>query len=81
MSTVLYAPFRLKESKLFAYERMGDTRLLVLSNFTDQPIEYEYPIVIKRVLLHNYSTISRNKKITLRAFESMVLEVEGFDTD
>jgi hypothetical protein len=60
---------------------MGDTRLLVLSNFTDQPIEYEYPIVIKRVLLHNYSTISRNKKITLRAFESMVLEVEGFDTD
>jgi hypothetical protein len=59
---------------------MGDTRLLVLSNFTDQPIEYEYPIVIKRVLLYNYSTISRNKKITLRAFESMVLEVEGFDT-
>jgi len=75
LSTVLYAPFKLKESALFAYERAGDQKLLVISNFTDQSLNYEYPVSIKRVLLHNYPSLLQGDRLTLRAYESMVIEV------
>jgi oligo-1,6-glucosidase len=77
LSTVLYAPFTLIESKLFAYERRGDVTLLVISNFTDQVLDYEYPVAIKEVLLHNYPDVLMDQRLTLRAYESMVLEVEN----
>jgi len=76
LPTVLYAPFILKESALFAYERPGDVTLLVLSNFSDQVVEYEYPVSIKKVWLHNYPSLAPSATVTLRAYESIVLEVQ-----
>jgi glycosidase len=77
LSTVLYAPFKLKDSQLFAYERPGDEHLLIISNFTDQKIEYEHEVSVKKILLHNYEDLLINSKIQLRPYESMVLEIES----
>jgi oligo-1,6-glucosidase len=75
LSTVLYGTFELLDSKLFAYQRVGETTILVISNFTDQPLPYEHPVRIKQVLLQNYVSLVDTTSLVLRAYETLVLEV------
>jgi oligo-1,6-glucosidase len=75
LSTVLYGTFELIDSALFAYRRQGETTLLVISNLSDQPLPYEHPVSIKRVLLQNYPDLVDSTSLVLRAYETLVLEL------
>jgi oligo-1,6-glucosidase len=75
LSTVLYGTFELIDSALFAYRRQGETTLLVISNLSDQPLPYEHPVSIQRVLLQNYPDLVDSTSLVLRAYETLVLEL------
>lgn len=77
LSTVLYGTFELIESALFAYRRVGETTLLILSNFTDQALPYEHSVNIQKVLLQNYPELVDSASLVLRAYETIVLEVSN----
>ena len=76
-STVLNGTFELLDSALFAYRRVGEITLLIISNFTDQPLPFEHTVRIRRVLLQNYPDLVDNHALVLRAYETLVLEVEN----
>jgi glycosidase len=75
LSTVLYGTFELLASAAFAYQRKGDVTLWVISNFSDQSLLFEHPVNVRRVLLHNYPDLIEGEKLTLRPYESLVIEV------
>ena len=74
-TTILYGRFELFESALFAYERRGDERIVVISNFTTETLPFEHDLRVKQVLLANYSDANKESLI-LRPYETLVLEVE-----
>jgi glycosidase len=75
LSTVLNGTFELLDSALFAYRRVGEITLLIISNFTDQPLPFEHTVKIRRVLLQNYPDLVDAHALVLRAYETLVLEV------
>jgi glycosidase len=74
-TTILYGRFELFESALFAYERRGDERIVVISNFTTETLPFEHDLRVKQVLLANYSDANKESLI-LRPFETLVQEVD-----
>lgn len=75
--TVLHGKFNLLESNLFAYERIGDAKLLVVTNFSDKEMIFEHKYSFSNVILHNYdSLVLKNDKLVLRPYEAIVFEVK-----
>ena len=65
------------DKDIYAYIRtLGDEKLIVYCNFSENTREVELPeeFVNKKVLISNYSDAKANQKITLRPYESIVIQ-------
>lgn len=80
LSTVLDGDFELVDAfhpDIFAYRHRHTRSLLVVSNFRAYETTFKVDDIILATLLHNYPTIEKKGlSITLRAFESIVFEIE-----
>lgn len=65
------------DKDIYAYIRtLGDEKLIVYCNFSENTREVELPeeFVNKKVLISNYSDAKANQKITLRPYETIVIQ-------
>lgn len=79
---IIYGEYKqvdLENQDVYIYEREDLTqKLIIINSFSEQEINYDLSIYqINKVVLSNYQeTIINNNIITLRPFESLVMEVE-----
>ncbi len=66
----------LEDDNVFAYKHSIDkNNIVVISNFRDKKISFDFDYNVFDVLLHNYDRlIINNKKIELKPFESVVIK-------
>jgi glycosidase len=80
LKSILEGPLSLVEPlhpDVFSYLHIGRPSLLVISNFRAYEVTFKIDRIINNVLLHNYPTIEkRGLNLTLRPFETYVLDVE-----
>ena len=80
LKSILEGPLSLVEPlhpDVFSYLHKGRPSLLVISNFRAYEVTFKIDRIINAVLLHNYPTIEkRGLNLTLRPFETYVLDVE-----
>jgi glycosidase len=80
LKSVLEGPLSFVEQlhpDVFSYLHQGRPSLLVISNFRAFEVSFKVERIINAVLLHNYPTIEkRGLNLTLRPFETYVLDVE-----
>lgn len=80
LKSILEGPLSLVEPlhpDVFSYLHRGRPSLLVISNFRAYEVTFKIDRIINTVLLHNYPTIEkRGLNLTLRPFETYVLDVE-----
>lgn len=83
--TLIYGDYKqleLDDENLYIYERFDNTnKLLIINSFVGFETTYDLSkYKIKNVILSNYKdTITNNNIITLRPFESIVLEVLNYE--
>lgn len=60
---------------IIAYERQGDHRVAILTNFQSNEVTIEIPFVIKELLLNNLDelTMTNDKEITLKPYQAIVV--------
>lgn len=67
-------PFLSDVENVIAYERVGDKRIVVVTNFQNREINLTIEISIKKVLLNNYEHFNLdNSNLRLEPYQSLVL--------
>ena len=62
---------------VISYIHQGQPSLMVISNFRAYEVSFRIDKIITGILLHNYGNIEkRGLTLTLRPFETFVLDVE-----
>lgn len=62
---------------VFAYLKRGSRNFMVISNFRAKEVKFKSTYAFKKIYLHNYDNqLKTSKQITLRPYESYLVEVE-----
>lgn len=73
-----FLPIYREIENLIAYERVGEYRIQVITNFQASPTTIKLSSPLKKVLINNYDdlSITEDLQLTLQPYQSLVILVD-----